>query len=123
MGWGSAWAWPSTVATGRRPLDLAGDALVTWPAVLVFVGLVVALFGVAPRLVRLAWAVVSWALFAAIFGSLLELPEWAMDLSPVEVAPRVPYEEVTAAPLLALTGLAVALCAAGVAGFRRRDLG
>ena len=44
------------------PLDLAGDALVVWPAVLVFVGLVLFLFGVAPRLVALAWAVVSWAL-------------------------------------------------------------
>jgi ABC-2 type transport system permease protein len=105
------------------PLDLAGDALVTWPAVLVFVGLVVALFGVAPRWAGLAWAAVSWALFASIFGSLLDLPGWATNLSPVEVAPRVPYEQVTAAPLFALSALAVALCAAGLAGFRRRDLG
>ncbi|HET7823352.1 MAG TPA: polyketide antibiotic transporter [Ornithinibacter sp.] len=105
------------------PLDLAGDAFVTWPAVLVFAGLVVALFGVAPRLVGLAWALVSWALFAAMFGVLLDLPEWALDLSPVEAAPRVPYEEVGAAPLVALTALAVALFVTGVAGFRRRDLG
>ena len=105
------------------PLDLVGDALVVWPAVLVFVGLVVFLFGVAPRLVALAWAVVSWALFASIFGAFIDLPTWAMDLSPVEVAPRVPYEEVSAAPLLALSGLAVALCVVGVLGFRRRDLG
>ncbi len=105
------------------PLDLAVDALVAWPAVLVFVGLVLALFGLAPRLVALAWAVVSWALFVAIFGELIDLPAWAMDLSPVEVAPRLPYEEVSAGPLIALMLLAVALGAAGVTGFRRRDLG
>ena len=105
------------------PADLTGQALVTWPAALVFVGVVFALFGFAPRLAPLAWALVTWALFASIFGPLLELPEWALDLSPVEVAPRVPYEEVAAGPLLALTGVAVALCVAGVVGFRRRDLG
>ncbi len=105
------------------PLDLAGDAVVVWPAVLVFVGLVAFLFGLAPRLVALAWAVVSWALFASIFGAFIDLPTWAMNLSPVEVAPRVPYEEVSAAPLLALTVLTVVLCVVGVLGFRRRDLG
>ncbi|HYN66452.1 MAG TPA: polyketide antibiotic transporter [Ornithinibacter sp.] len=105
------------------PLDLAGDALVTWPAALVFVGLVLALFGVAPRLVALAWAVLSWALFVAIFGTLIDLPSWAMDLSPVEVAPRLPYEEISAGPLIVLIGLTLVLCAVGVAGFRRRDLG
>ena len=87
------------------PLELALNSLVALPAVLVFVGLVVALFGVAPRLVRLAWAVVSWALFASIFGVLLDLPEWAMDLSPIEVVPRVPYEEAAATPLLVVLGL------------------
>ena len=105
------------------PLDLARDALVSYPAVLVFVGLVLALFGLLPRLVLLAWAAFSWALFASIFGALLDLPEWAMNLSPIEASPRVPYEDVSAAPLLVLTGIAVALGAAGVLGFRRRDLG
>lgn len=105
------------------PLDLAGDSLAQVPGLTVFAGLTVALFGLAPRLVLLAWAAVSWAVFASIFGVLLELPEWAMDLSPVEAGPRVPYEELTATPLLALTGIGLALTAAGVVGFHRRDLG
>ena len=70
-----------------------------------------------------AWALVSWALFAAMFGPLLEMPEWALDLSPVEVVPRVPWEELSAGPLVALTALAVALVAVGVVAFQRRDLG
>jgi ABC-2 type transport system permease protein len=99
------------------------SALVALPAVLVFVGLVVFLFGVVPRLVLLAWGLVVWALFATIFGVLLELPGWAMDLSPIEASPRVPYEDVTAMPLLVMLGLAVALGAVGTVAFRRRDLG
>ena len=88
-----------------------------------FIGVVVTLFGPAPRLGALTWALVSWALFAAVFGVLLELPQWAMDLSPVEAGPRVPYEQLSVAPLLVLGGLAVALVVAGFLGFRRRDLG
>jgi ABC-2 type transport system permease protein len=105
------------------PLDLTLDALVAIPALLVFVGLVVFLFGVLPRLVLLAWGLVVWALFATIFGVLLELPSWAMDLSPIEASPRVPYEDLTAPPVLVLLGIAVALGAAGTLAFRRRDLG
>ena len=53
-----------------------------------FVGLVLALFGLVPRLVLLAWALVSWALFAMIFGTLLDLPEWAMKRCSATVRPR-----------------------------------
>lgn len=105
------------------PLDLLVDSLVAVPALLVFVGLVLALFGLVPRFVLLAWALVSWALFAMIFGILLDLPEWAMDLSPVEASPRVPLEDLTATPLLVLLGTALALALAGVVGFARRDVG
>jgi ABC-2 type transport system permease protein len=105
------------------PLDLLGDSLVALPAVLVFVGLALALFGFVPRLVLLAWALVSWALFAMIFGALLDLPDWAMNLSPVEASPRVPLEDLTGAPLLVLLGTALVLGVAGVLGFRRRDVG
>ncbi|HSO66200.1 MAG TPA: polyketide antibiotic transporter [Ornithinibacter sp.] len=105
------------------PRDVAVDSLAQLPALLVVIGLVVALFGLAPRLVLLAWAVVSWAVFASIFGVLLELPGWAMDLSPIEATPRVPYEELTVAPLLVLAGIGLALVVAGALGFRRRDLG
>ena len=104
-------------------LDLLGYSLVAVPAVLVFVGLTLALFGLVPRFVLLAWALVSWALFAMIFGALLDLPEWAMNLSPVEASPRVPLEDLAVTPLLVLLGIAVALGLAGVLGFRQRDVG
>jgi ABC-2 type transport system permease protein len=97
-------------------------ALVQLPAVLVVAGVAAALVGLAPRFASLAWLVVVWALIAGLFGTLLDLPEWALKLSPLGWVPKVPAEDVD---VLALTGLlvvAVALTAAALAGFRRRDV-
>lgn len=105
------------------PLRLTGQSLAYWPAALVFVGLTVALYGLWPRWSPVAWALVTWALFAAMFGPLLDLPGWALDLSPIEVAPRVPWEDLSAGPLLGLTALTAALVVAGLVAFRRRDVG
>ncbi len=46
-----------------------------------------------------------------------------MDLSPFGHLPKLPGAEATAAPFLWLTALAVLFAAAGLTGFRRRDLG
>ena len=56
-------------------------------------------------------------------GPLLQLEQWLMNLSPFVHLPAVPGEEVSAQPLVALVGVAAALGAAGLAGFRARDVG
>jgi ABC-2 type transport system permease protein len=53
---------------------------------------------------------------------LLRLPSWATALSPFSHVPRLPVEDFTWTPLLALTAIAAALIALGLYGFRRRDL-
>jgi ABC-2 type transport system permease protein len=55
-------------------------------------------------------------------GEILELPSWAMDLSPLTHTPQVPLEDVTAGPLLALVAVAALLVAVGAVGLRRRDV-
>ncbi|WP_298589607.1 hypothetical protein [uncultured Kocuria sp.] len=102
--------------------ELALAALAYFPAVLVVAGLTAALVGLVPRAAGLSWAVVAYVVFVAWFGLLLDLPQWAMDLSPVQLTPLVPSEDWEATPLVALAAPALVLLAAAAAGFRRRDL-
>jgi ABC-2 type transport system permease protein len=101
-------------------LLLAG--LVYLPALWLVIGVVVALVGLAPRAAGAAWVVLAHALVVGLLGDVLDLPEAVRALSPLHHVPALPGADVTAAPLLALGGLAAALVAAGLAAFRRRDV-
>jgi ABC-2 type transport system permease protein len=102
--------------------DAIGAMVVQIPATLVLGGLAVALFGWLPRFTSLAWAALLIALLLGQLGQLLQLPQWLMDLSPYTHIPLVPTESVRWTPLIVLTVIAAALIAAGIAGFRRRDV-
>lgn len=102
---------------------LVGGALAQLPAVWVLAGIAAALFGLAPRLVVGAWAALVAFLLLGQFGQLLGLDQWMLDLSPFTHLPRTLGAAPDPVPLLWLVGTALALLAAGLAGFRRRDLG
>ena len=118
------------VAHGLRAGDLGGElprvlggALVQLPAVWVMAGIGAALFGLLPRLVvGGTWAVLAVVLSITTFGEPLGLDRWALDLSPFAHLPRLPAAAFTAAPLAWLLAITAVLAAAGLAGFRRRDL-
>lgn len=106
---------------GRVPA-VVGAALVAVPAQWVLVGVVVLLFGLAPRLTALAWGVLTAFFLLGELGRLLKAPDWVIDLSPFTHVPRLPGMPMTWTPLVVLVLVTAALVAAGVAGFRRRDL-
>jgi ABC-2 type transport system permease protein len=107
---------------GRElPRVLAG-ALVQLPAVLVLSGIAMALFGLLPRLTAVSWAALAASAFLVLFGPLLRLDQWLLDLAPFSHIPKVPGADVAAAPLAWLLAVTAVLVAAGLAGFRRRDL-
>jgi ABC-2 type transport system permease protein len=112
------------LATGDagQATRVLGAALAYVPAVWVVVGLATALFGLVPRAVLAAWAVLAVVVVVAVFGELFDLPRWLRDLSPFSHVPDVPAAALTALPVVVLLVVAGALVAAGVAGFRRRDL-
>jgi ABC-2 type transport system permease protein len=100
-----------------------GAALAYTPAVWLFVGLTVALIGLAPRAAPATWGYLTLCLVVAMFGQLLDLPVWVQDLTPFQHVPQLPAADLTFVPLVALTAVAVAFTAAGLAGLRRRDIG
>jgi len=97
-------------------------ALVFLPAVLVVACVAAALVGLVPRFASLAWLVVVWSLLAGLFGPLLDLPDWALRLSPLGWVSKVPAEDVDGVALTGLLVVAAGLIAAALAWFRRRDV-
>jgi ABC-2 type transport system permease protein len=102
--------------------DTVGGSLVQVPAAWVLAGIALALFGLAPRAVAGAWAAMAAFLLLGQVGPLLELDQWAMDLSPFTHVPKLPGQAMTVAPMVWLVAVTAALAAVGLYGLRRRDI-
>ncbi|MGZ4452431.1 MAG: ABC transporter permease [Nocardioides sp.] len=101
---------------------LVGAALVHIPAVWVVAGVAAALFGLAPRAISAAWAVLAICFVIGFLGEVLRLPRWVIDLSPFQHTPELPAAELTIAPIAILLATAAALIVIGIGSFHRRDL-
>ena len=101
---------------------LTSASLAYAPALWVISGLTLLLFGWLPRLSAAAWLLPAYAFVTVYLGELIDMPDPLAWLSPLGHVPRVPAAGLTWTPLLVMTALAAALCCAGLAGFRRRDL-
>ncbi|XRQ08743.1 ABC transporter permease [Actinomadura welshii] len=114
----------AAISTGEASYvgDVAVAHLAHAPGVLVLLGIAALLFGVLPRAIGVTWVLVGYSLFAGVFGTLLDLPQWARNLLPMEHIGRPPLDEVSWSAALILLVIAAGLAAAGSAGFRRRDL-
>ncbi len=106
---------------GRVPV-LVGSSVALAPAVWVLIGVAVVLFGWLPRAVAAAWGALAACFLLGFLGPLLGLPDWVRDLSPFTHVPLLPAADLDVLPLLVLTALAAAFIAAGLLGFRRRDV-
>ena len=119
-------------ATGVSAGVATDDAGLVWdvtvghaayaPAVWTVLALAALLYGIAPRWIGVAWALLGHALLVGVFGPLLDLPSWINGLSPFEHVARHPLEPLQRRPLLVLTVLTAAIAAAALTTFRRRDL-
>ncbi|MFE6816118.1 ABC transporter permease [Streptomyces sp. NPDC057677] len=107
---------------GRDAGPVLGASLAQLPAVWTLAGLAVLLWGAAPRAATAAWGAAGLCLALGWIGPALDLPQAALNLSPFGHLPKLPGPETAWTPVLALTALAAALVAAGLAGLRRRDV-
>ncbi|WP_328396897.1 ABC transporter permease [Nocardia sp. NBC_00416] len=103
-------------------VTLTGAALTYLPAVWVLGGVTLLLFGFAPLINSAAWLVMAFCVVVLMFGATLKFPGWLMSLSPFDNIPLVPATAFDPVPVLLTSAVALLLCAAGIFGFRRRDL-
>jgi ABC-2 type transport system permease protein len=104
--------------------QLLGAAFAQLPAALALAAVAVLLFGWWPRAaVPGAWTAVGLVVVINLFGEVLQVSHWVLDVSPFTHAPRLPGGAVSAAPLLWLSAVALAAAATGLIGLRRRDIG
>ncbi len=102
---------------------LLGAGLVQLPAAWLLTGIVIAAFGLVPRLVVVGWAALIAFLLLGQLGPIFELNQSVMDISPFAHVPKLPAADVTITPIAWLLAVALALTAAGLVGLRRRDIG
>ncbi|HET8659295.1 MAG TPA: ABC transporter permease [Micromonosporaceae bacterium] len=113
----------STGDAGREVPRVLGAAMVQLPAVWVLSAVAIALVGLLPRMAATGgWGALALCLMISMIGAPLQLSQWLLDVSPFTHVPRAPGADVSAAPLVWLLVVAVALTAAGLAGLRRRDI-
>jgi len=102
---------------------LALAALAYWPAVMVLVGVAVALFGWLPRLaIPLTWGVLAAMWLVVFIGNALHLPGWLLNLLPFSATPHQPLVPLTWTPLVIMTLVAGGLVWTGLGRFARRDV-
>ena len=99
------------------------SVLATVPPVWVCVGLALAIFGSAPRIVYVAWGLLALFVVVGEFGPLFDLPQPVVDVSPFVHAVVLPGSSVVATPLIVLLAVSVALLAAAGLTYQRRDIG
>lgn len=97
-------------------------ALTYLPAVALYAAIALALYGLGARLASLVWLLVMYTALVTFLGQMLGLPDWAMDLSPLQHIALVPSEDLEVMPLVVMGVTATALALLGLALLRRRDL-
>ncbi|TCC66539.1 multidrug ABC transporter permease [Kribbella pittospori] len=114
------------VASARDDAVAVGDvvrqALVTIPAVWVLIGLAVATVGAAPTRRLVAWLGIVATFGLTILGPTFNLPDWALDISPLRHVPNVTAASPDWTGLAWLCGIAVLFTTIGFVGYRRRDI-
>ncbi|OEU86528.1 ABC transporter permease [Streptomyces abyssalis] len=112
----------ASTGDGGLVLSLTGAALAYAPALWVTAGVAALLFGWLPKATAAAWIVPVYAFLVGYLGQILRFPGWMNNISPFGHVPQLPAAEMDWTPVAVLTAVAAALLAAGLAGFRRRDL-
>lgn len=103
-------------------LDALFQAILTVPALWIITGMTLALVGLEPRLRVFGWIALVAEFTITLLGPLLNLPDWALRLSPLYWVPSVTSSSPDYGPSLLLALGAGMLVAVGALAYRRRDI-
>lgn len=116
-----------TSNVGYELLRLGAAALMRVFAVLVFIGIAVALYGLLPRLAMVvSYVLLGLFLLLELLVEFHLLNRLFLIISPFILTPTLPVTQLSAtsvALLVLLVGISVVLIGVGLLGFRRRDIG
>lgn len=124
MALGSA-ALAASARLAGSELDAAGvvlQGLAEVPAVWLAAAVAVFLVGLAPRIRGAAWLLLVYWLLLTMFGPVLKAPDWLLGTSPFHVVPNVMESSPDWVPVAWTVLAAAVLIAAGLVGYRRRDV-
>lgn len=93
-----------------------------WPALLVVCGLAMLLAGLLPKWQTVIWIVPIYGVISLYLGPLMDLPKWALKLSPYGWVNKVPASAINWGTFGWMTALGVVLLGLGLWAYRRRDL-
>lgn len=117
--------WAGAVSVGDGSVSAGAyvvAALGHVPAVALLVAVAVVVHGWWPHGSGLVWGWYGFSAVAAVYGGLLRLPGWLLDVVPFTHSPVLPGPEASWTGALVMAALAVGLGALGIVGFRRRDV-
>ncbi|MGZ4249710.1 MAG: ABC transporter permease [Solirubrobacteraceae bacterium] len=118
-----AWAGAASQGVEVSLLTMVGAGANCIPSALLFLGLAAVAYAAAPRAsAGIAYGLVAVAFLWQLFGALLGVPKWVVDLTPFAHVGLVPAQsfDVVGAVVMVAIGIAAAVCALWL--FARRDL-
>jgi ABC-2 type transport system permease protein len=113
----------SAGTVSREAPRVLGATLAYLPAVWLLGGVAVALWGIAPRLAPVSWAVLVACLVLELLGELRAVGQPLRNLSPFTHVPRVLTGDSSLVPLAGLLAMTALLTTTGLLRFRQRDVG
>lgn len=103
-------------------IRILGAALVYLPAIWLFTGISMILFGLKPRLASLSWVTLAVVVIIDLLGEFFDINEWILNISPFTHIPRLLTGDTIETPLILLSGAAFLLIIIGVVVYQRRDI-
>jgi len=79
-------------------------------------------YGIRSRWAGVGWLALGFCFVVMMFGEVLQLPVWLMDVSPFRHLAQTPAEDFQVWPVVGLALVAAVAAAAGMVAMRRRDV-